>query len=71
MAQRPYRLLPVGRLLIDEVVTGERAGQHLGIDLGIGREGVEAAANIRGALEILDYNEKFIELTLAVLMAPE
>ncbi|MBK3444969.1 MULTISPECIES: hypothetical protein [Pseudomonas] len=33
--------------------------------------GVEAAANIRGALEILDYNEKFIELTLAVLMAPE
>ena len=33
--------------------------------------GVEATANVRGALEILDYNDEFIKLTLAVLMTPE
>ena len=33
--------------------------------------GVEATANVRGALEILDYNDEFIKLTLAVLMTRE
>ena len=33
--------------------------------------GVEATVNVRGALEILDYNDEFIKLTLAVLMTPE
>lgn len=35
------------------------------------RGGVEEAANVRGALDTLSKNEEFINMTLAVLMAPE
>lgn len=31
----------------------------------------EAAGNVRGALDTISKNEEFINLTLAVLMAPE
>ncbi|WP_202368162.1 hypothetical protein [Pseudomonas sp. MWU318] len=31
----------------------------------------EVAQNVRGALGVIDRNEEFIKLTLAVLMAPE
>lgn len=31
----------------------------------------EVADNVRGALDIISHNEQFINLSLAVLMAPE
>lgn len=31
----------------------------------------DVAQNVRGALGVIDRNEEFIKLTLAVLMAPE
>lgn len=31
----------------------------------------EVGANVRGALEIIDYNEDFIKISLAVLMTPQ
>jgi hypothetical protein len=31
----------------------------------------EVADSVRGALEAIDRNEEFIEMTLAVMMAPE
>ena len=33
--------------------------------------GTTVAENVRGALNTLDWNEEFIKLTLAVLMAPD
>ncbi|WP_404483417.1 hypothetical protein ABWL43_18060 [Pseudomonas sp. HT11] len=35
------------------------------------RGSAEVAENVRGALDTIDDNEKFIKLTLAVLMSPE
>ncbi|MBK5396357.1 hypothetical protein JFU47_06435 [Pseudomonas sp. TH39(2020)] len=35
------------------------------------RGSAEVADNVRGALEAIDKNEKFIKLTLAVMMTPE
>jgi len=35
------------------------------------RGSAEVADNVRGALEAIDKNEEFIEMTLAVMMAPE
>jgi hypothetical protein len=31
----------------------------------------DVAENVRGALEVIERNEEFISMTLAVLMAPE
>jgi hypothetical protein len=35
------------------------------------RGSAEVADNVRGALEVISRNEEFINMTLAVLMAPE
>jgi hypothetical protein len=35
------------------------------------RGSAEVAGNVRGALDTISRNEKFINMTLAVLMAPE
>lgn len=35
------------------------------------RGSVEVAGNVRGALDTISKNEEFINITLAVLMAPE
>lgn len=35
------------------------------------RGSAQVAENVRGALDTIDDNEKFIKLTLAVLMSPE
>ncbi|SDO61249.1 hypothetical protein SAMN04489798_3406 [Pseudomonas arsenicoxydans] len=35
------------------------------------RGSAEVAENVRGALDTISKNEKFIKMTLAVLMAPE
>ncbi|MES2231795.1 hypothetical protein PVE_R1G2256 [Pseudomonas veronii 1YdBTEX2] len=35
------------------------------------RGSTDVAENVRGALETISTNEKFIKLTLAVLMAPD
>jgi len=35
------------------------------------RGAVEVGGNVRGALEAIDKNEEFINLTLAVLMTPD
>jgi len=35
------------------------------------RGSADVADNVRGALDTIDRNEKFIKLTLAVLMTPE
>jgi hypothetical protein len=35
------------------------------------RGSMEVAGNVRGALQTIDKNEKFIKMSLAVLMAPE
>jgi len=35
------------------------------------RGSAEVAGNVRGALQTIDRNEKFIKMTLAVLMTPE
>jgi hypothetical protein len=35
------------------------------------RGSAEVADNVRGALEVIDKNEEFIKMTLAVMMAPE
>lgn len=35
------------------------------------RGSAEVAANVRGALDTISKNEEFINMTLAVLMAPE
>lgn len=35
------------------------------------RRSAEVAGNVRGALDTISRNEKFINMTLAMLMAPE
>ncbi|MGA3801007.1 hypothetical protein ACPCYX_25075 [Pseudomonas fluorescens] len=35
------------------------------------RGSADVADNVRGALEVIDKNEEFIKMTLAVMMAPE
>ncbi len=35
------------------------------------RGSAEVAGNVRGALQMIDKNEEFIKMSLAVLMAPE
>jgi len=35
------------------------------------RGSADIADNVRGALEVIDKNEEFIKMTLAVMMAPE
>jgi hypothetical protein len=35
------------------------------------RGAADVADNVRGALEVIDRNEEFIKITLAVMMTPE
>jgi hypothetical protein len=35
------------------------------------RGSADVTDNVRGALEVIDKNEEFIKMTLAVMMAPE
>lgn len=35
------------------------------------RGSADVADNVRGALEVIDKNEEFIKMTLAVMMTPE
>ena len=35
------------------------------------RGAADVADNVRGALEVIDKNEEFIKMTLAVMMTPE
>ncbi|MVW87874.1 hypothetical protein EI969_18315 [Pseudomonas sp. PB101] len=35
------------------------------------RGAADVAVNVRGALDVIDHNEEFIKMTLAVMMTPE
>jgi hypothetical protein len=35
------------------------------------RGSADVAGNVRGALDVIDHNEEFIKMTLAVMMTPE
>ena len=55
---------------------GQPSGQpglaRMELTLGVEQHGsAEVAGNVRGALDTISSNEEFINLTLAVLMAPE